>query len=182
MLKPGEKGGWIRGGKCQVLAPDRRQGRAGADGGKAGVKESLFLSHFLLYVFTFITTWVEQLQLVFPSRQYIGTPAKAGKVSDGTVPFWALPSALFHSLTVKTWQHTRPSRSAAVPHPGGPQSRAEQYTYETVHLRRGRARETFDCESLTYVLYIFFHNRECRRRVREEKWYVIRRRGIYGRV
>lgn len=57
-------GGWIR-GKCQGSARDRRQGRASADGGKAGVKESLFLAHFLSYVFTSITTWGEQLQLVF---------------------------------------------------------------------------------------------------------------------
>lgn len=50
VLKPGEEG------KCQGMAWDRRQGGAGADGGKAGVKESLFLAHFLLNVFTSITT------------------------------------------------------------------------------------------------------------------------------
>ncbi|KAA8586652.1 hypothetical protein FQN60_000488, partial [Etheostoma spectabile] len=44
---------------------------------------------------------------------YIGTPAKAGKVSDGTVLFCALPSALLRSLTGKTWQHTQPSRNLA---------------------------------------------------------------------
>ena len=72
----------------------------------------------------------------FPPPWYTGTAAKAGRASDGTVPFCVLPSALPHSLTVKTWQHTQPSRSA-VPHPGGPPSRTEKYTYETVYLRRG---------------------------------------------
>lgn len=72
----------------------------------------------------------------FPTLQCIGIKAKTGKASDGTVPFCVLPSALPRSLTVKAWQHTQPSRSA-VPHPGGPMSRTEKYTYETVHLRRG---------------------------------------------
>lgn len=48
-------------GKMQELG----QGRAGADEGKGGVKESLSLTNFLSYVFTSITTSVVQLQLVF---------------------------------------------------------------------------------------------------------------------
>lgn len=72
-----------------------------------------------------------------PVSQCIGTIAKAGRVSDGMPPFCVLPSALPRSLTVTTWQYIWFSRSA-VPHPGGPESRTQQYTYETVHLRKGK--------------------------------------------
>lgn len=72
---------------------------------------------------------------LFPPLWYTAAAAKAGKASDGTVPFSVLPSALLRSLTAETWQHTQPSRSA-VPHPGGPPSRTEKYTYETVYLKR----------------------------------------------
>lgn len=52
------------GGKPR-LSLDRGLGRAVADRGQAGVKESPFLTHFLPHVFTSITTRSEQSHLVF---------------------------------------------------------------------------------------------------------------------
>lgn len=81
-----------------------------------------------------------------PSHHFTKAAAKVGRVSGGTVPLCVLPSARFHSLTVRAWSHTQPSRSAAQqPHAQeAPQSKKQRRTYETVSVRKMRAGESLD--------------------------------------
>lgn len=128
-----ERNAWKR-------AVEEKRGNLGSDSGGEvegnRCERVSFHFSFPLACFHFKNYLLETIAVsLFPPLRCTAAAAKAGRASDGTVPLCVLPSALLRSLTAKTWLHTQPSRSA-VPHPGGPLSRTEKYTYETVYLRR----------------------------------------------
>lgn len=111
------------------------RGELGLTKGKAGVKESLFLTRFLSGVFTSITTWVEQLQLVF------SLPSVHWYSSQGWQSVWWHGAVLCPALCSPSLSHGKDLAAHSAQQVSSPTPRRPSEQSRTVRLWNSPLRE-----------------------------------------
>lgn len=141
-------------------------------------KNSWLISSYIYIYFRTITTRVEQLQLA------LSLPSVHEYSSQGWQHVRWHSAVLCPALCSLSLSHGKglvahSAQQVSCPTPrrplGAKKQTKTQYTYETVHLRKRESKGKFWLW-VANVLYIFWAltSRQCRRRVREEKWYAMR--------